>query len=195
MGREAEAAIRFSGQSGHGKILLETHELILRGDIRARIARAQIIGFAADGDNLVLTTTEGPLCATLGAKEAALWIKALAKPPPSLGAKLGISAQTPARVLGELSDATLINALKGAVAHESRLIIAELPDQTVFDAALAFIENLPAPTFWGITRKGKSAFPEAELRNQMRAAGYIDSKSCAVSDLHTATRYARKTTS
>ncbi len=195
MGREAEAQIEFAGQNGFGKILLEANELILRGEIRARIARKTITGFTTEGDDLVVVTAEGALRVNLGAKQAALWQQALAKPPPSLGTKLGISSLTPARVIGRVTDPALIAVLHGVTTTDSMLILAEVSDQTCFDNVLEVLQNLSAPTFWGVTAKGKSAFPEANLRSQMRAAGFIDSKSCAISDLHSATRFSRKTNS
>lgn len=193
MGREAIASISYLGQSGAGKLLLEPGEIVWRGDLRGRIARDQIMGFHADEADLVIQTTLGPLRATLGAKEAAFWIKALAKPLPSLSEKLGIKADTALWVMGALTDAALIAVVADHVrAAQPTLILAELPDQAAFDQALTLCQTHPDAAFWGITRKGKSAFPDAALRAQMRAAGYIDSKSCAVSDAFAATRYRRR---
>jgi hypothetical protein len=193
MGREAEAHISFAGNSGFGKILLESDRIVLRGVVRAQILRTQISGYGAAGDDLLLQTSQGPLRVNLGAAQVVLWLKALAKPLPSLAQKLGISATSPVCVIGPLSDAALIAAIAGATHMQSRLILAELPDQACFDRAFDHLQTQSNPVFWGVTRKGKSSFPEAALRAQMRAAGYIDNKSCAVSDLHTATRFGRKT--
>lgn len=194
MGREASCSITFGGQCGTAKLLLESSEIILRGDLRAKIARADIQGFAAAGDDLVIQTASGPLRATLGATEAALWVKALAKPVPTLVQKLGIKTDTALLVIGPLTDSGLIAALSGHdQAAKPGLLLAELPDQTAFDAALAQCQAHPDAAFWGVTRKAKSAFPDAALRARMRAAGYVDSKSCAVSDAFTATRYSRRT--
>ena len=193
MGREANGTIDFDGQSGAGNLLLESAGVILRGELRAKIARADFLGFAAEGEYLVIQTPRGPLRARLGAKEAALWVKALAKPLPNLAQKLGLRPGTEVLVIGPLTDAALIDALTNhPTAAQPTLILAELLDQTAFDAALALCRAHPRAAFWGFTRKGKSAFPDAVLRAQMRAADYIDSKSCAVSDAFTATRYSRR---
>lgn len=181
-----------AGQSGMGKIVLEATELVLRGAIKSRIARTELTGFAVQADDLVVQTPAGALRVTLGGAQAALWVTALQKPMPSLAAKLGITPQSPARVIGNLSDASLIDALQGCISTDSTLFIAELPDQAAFEAALAVIASQPHARFWGVKRKGAQAgFSDADLRTQMRAAGFNDSKSCGVSALHSATRYAR----
>jgi hypothetical protein len=193
MGKEAEAQIRFAGQSGYGKILLETTEIILRGELRAKVPRDQILGFSVEGDDLRLSTAQGQIEATMGQAKAQAWVKALAKPLPSLADKLGIGVDRPVKVIGSLHDPLLLQAIGGCQSDQAHLFLAELSCQSDLDAALQSLEQQPNPVFWGITVKGKaSPFPDAELRRQMRAAGYIDTKACAVSDRNTATRYGRK---
>lgn len=198
MGREAEAIISLAGptgpeKSGAGKILLEADALILRGAVKAQIARADIIGFAADDDDLVLQTRQGTIRAQLGTTQVALWLKALAKPPPSLADKLGIGAKSPAQVIGPLSEPALMAALEGYISTSAALLLAELGSTAAFEAALVYLRKYPEAVFWGVTVKGKSSpFSEANLRERMRAIGYIDSKSCSVSGSHSATRYMRR---
>lgn len=193
MGREATARITFGGQSAPGKILLESQELILRGTLRARIPRQDITGFAVEGDDLVLQTRQGPIRAGLGNRQAALWLKALAKPPPSLAAKLGISPETPARLLDGVTDPALRAALTGCTAPDGRLLIAEIADSATLDRALAALADPGLAAFWAVTVKGRTApLPEATLRSRLRAAGFIDTKTCAVSETRTATRFQRR---
>lgn len=191
MGREAEGAISFQGQAGAGKLLLESDALILRGAVRARIGRDQITGFDVVGDALRIATGLGEVRAELGAAKAALWCKALAKPVPGLAAKLGISADRPVHVIGVLTDPALAQAVAEhqAAAPDAALFLAEVPDEPALHAALAVIAPYINAAFWGATQKGKSGFTDADLRAGMRGAGYIDSKSCSVSDRLTATRY------
>lgn len=194
MGREAQGQIGFQGKAGPGKLLLESDALILRGAAPGRIARDEVTGFAVQGDDLVIQTRQGDVVAALGAKEAAAWVRALAKPVPGLAEKLGISAARPVCVLGPLTDDLLMAAVADLTmpANGTTLFLAELPDAAAFEAALAVLARHPDAAFWGVTVKGRSAFPEAQLRAQMRGLGYVDSKSCAVSDRMTATRYAQR---
>lgn len=197
MGREATGEISFGGQSRPGKLLLEAEEVIARGTLRLRLPRSALTGWQADEDGavLVLKSAQGALRARLGAHEVAAWLKALDRPVPGLAQKLGLAPDRPAWVIGPVTDAALAAALKGARADSpasAALALAELPDEAALDAALAALDGTRLP-FWAVAPKGRaSPLPDATLRARMRAAGWTDSKSCAVSDRMTATRYHRR---
>ena len=190
MGRQAQADCEFAGQSGQASIWLEATDLILRGELRVRIPRGAISSFVGIGETLHLTTDLGPLRAHLGQKTAQAWAVALAKPLPGLAAKLGISPKTPAIVVGAVHDGDLQTALAGNTADTARIIIAEIRTADDLVHALNAARANPLAQIWGVTVKGKSAITDQMLRVAMRNAGYIDSKSCAVSVTMTATRYA-----
>lgn len=194
MGREAQGVISFQGQAGAGKLLLESDAMILRGAVKARIGRDQITGLEVAGTALKITTVLGEVMAELGAKEAALWCKAFAKPVPGLADKLGLSADRPVHVIGVLTDPELVQAVAThqAPAQDAALFLAEVRDEPALRTALEVIAPYPKTAFWGATQKGKSSFTDADLRAAMRAAGYIDSKSCSVSARMTAARYGRR---
>lgn len=187
MGREAAGLIRHKGAEGMGRLSLEGAEIIWRGALRGRIARTDLAGFVARGDDLVLETPEGPLSATLGAREAEAWVRALARPLPSLAEKLGIGPGRPVEVLGNLSDPVLIEAIAGHVGGpDAPQALAEVEGPEALSRALAFAGRRP---LWVVTPKGRaSPFPEAALRAAFGAAGWVDHKVSAVSDSRTATR-------
>lgn len=191
MGRETEAEVRFRGEAGRAKLLLESDALILRGDLRARLARAELGPAAAVDGVLRIETPEGVLEADLG-PAAAAWARAVGTPPPGLAMKLGLRDDRRVLVIGALAGADLAAALapfRAASPAAAAMCLAELPDAAAFAAAWAKAEGLALP-FWGVTRKGRGAvFPEADLRTALRAAGWIDSKTCAVSADWTATRF------
>jgi hypothetical protein len=61
------------------------------------------------------------------------------------------------------------------------------------EAALAVARAAPALPLWCVYGKGKhGGIGDAAIRKYLRDHGYIDSKSCAVSDNLTATRYGAK---
>ena len=190
MGRQAQAYCEFAGQSGQASILLEATDLILRGELRARIPRGAISSFVAIGETLHLTTDLGPLRANLGQKTAQAWAAALAKPLPGLAAKLGISPKIPAIVAGAVRDGDLQAALAGNTADTARLIIAESRTADDLIPALNAARANRLAQIWGVTVKGKSAITDQMLRVARRNAGDSDSKSCTVSVTMTATRYA-----
>jgi hypothetical protein len=192
MGREAEATVQWRGQTGLSKVMLESTEIILRGGIRGRIARADLTGFTVDIDDLRIATSDGPLILRLGAKLAESWAAALAKSPPSLAQKLGVGPDAPVFVTGS-PDKNLAAALVGATTdspHDAALLMAVLSIAADLATALRMAQTHPALQIWCVYHKGPSAaVGDAQVRAAFRAAGLIDTKSCAVSDSLTATRY------
>jgi hypothetical protein len=195
MGREAVAVCRWQGDVAEAKILLESQEIILRGDVRARIARGSITGARVDGDDLVVTAAAGELVVELGSIQAAKWAAAILKAPPTLASKLGIDAARRAFVIGTVADATLADALDGAttdVPGEAAVLVAVVLSDAELAAAFAVAETLPTLAVWCVYGKGKAAKTgDGAVRAFMRSRGYVDSKSCAVSGALTATRYGR----
>jgi hypothetical protein len=192
MGREADGQARFRGQEGAVRALLETDALILRGALRARLSRAGLAGWRLDGDDLVLTASGEPLVLTLGAKEAAAWLRALDKPLPSLAQKLGVSAAAKAWVIGDALPEPLAEALLGARAEgpqEAAWIVAVLTEPAEIAAAVSAARQRALP-LWCVHGKGKGAVVgDAAVRAAFRGAGWMDIKSCAVSETFTATLY------
>lgn len=195
MGREIQCTIRWQGIAAEGKAILEGGELILRGEIRARIARGRIGQWAYEDGTLILRTNDGVLELDMPEKDGAAWMRALEKTPPSLAAKLGVSATARAFLIGQAEDEELAQALQGAQAarvEEAAILIAVLTD--VADIAKAALAATQAGRpVWCLYPKGKSADPsDKTVRGEMRALGFIDVKSCAVSDRLTATKYQRR---
>ena len=116
MGRSSETIAQWQGQTAEVRAVLESTEIILRGGIRDRVARAAITSISVDQGWLRLETDRGELVLELGEVEAARWLAALQKPVPTLAQKLGVSVGCPAFVLGEAKDAELVAALNGVLA-------------------------------------------------------------------------------
>jgi hypothetical protein len=196
MGREALAITDWQGQTVKVKALLESQEIILRSPIRARIPRSEISGVTVDGDRLRLVVDGEPLTLTLGATEADRWAIVLLKPPPSLAEKLGISVDKRAYLMGSLDDETLRSALTDAMTDalaDASVIVAVLAEQADLDAACTLAATVPHLALWCVYPKGRnSPVGDAVIRAHLRERGYVDSKSSAVSDRLTATRYARR---
>ncbi|CAN1552093.1 hypothetical protein MCELHM10_02217 [Paracoccaceae bacterium] len=192
MGREAEGHARWRGQDGAVKALLESDGIILRGDIRARLRRDDLMDWRVDGDDLCLRAGGEPLILTLGAKEAAAWVKALDKPLPSLAAKLGVSGSARGWVIGGPAPEEIAIALAGAEAtgpEGAAMIVAILTGPDDLGAALA-AGLATGLKVWCVHGKGKgAAVGDAVVRAAFRGADWMDVKACAVSDAFTATLY------
>lgn len=192
MGREAEGHAIWRGQSGAVKAYLESDGIILRGEVRGKLPRAGLMGWQIDGEDLCLQSDGEPLVLTLGAKEAAAWIKALEKPVPSLAAKLGVSASARVWRIGGPAPEEIAVALAGAEVpgpDGAAMIVAVLTGPGDLDQALA-AGQASGLRVWSVHGKGKgAAVGDAAVRGTFRAAGWMDIKTSAVSDGYTATLY------
>lgn len=192
MGREAEGHARFRGQEGAVRAFLESEGIILRGEMRVKVRRGALSEWRAEGDDLVLRADGEPMVLTLGAKEAAAWVKALDRPVPSLAAKLGVSASARAWVIGGPPPEELALAVAGADAggpEAAAVIVAVLTGPGDLEAALAAGQR-HGLRVWCVHGKGKgAAVPDAAVRDAFRAAGWRDIKASAMSGDFTATLY------
>lgn len=192
MGREAEGHAIWDGAAGAVKALLESDGIILRGEIRAKLRRDGLMNWRVDGEDLLLQSGGAPLVLTLGAKEAAAWVKALDKPVPSLASKLGVSAAAPVWVIGGPPPEEIAVAVSGAQRpgpEGAALIIAVLTGPGDLEAALA-AGQAQGLRVWCVHGKGKGAVvSDATVRTAFRAAGWMDIKTSAVSDAFSATLY------
>lgn len=187
MGREAEGHCRWNGQDGVVRAILEREALILRGEIRMRIPRQDLLRWQVDQDCLTLQTTQGPVDLALGAKEAAAWVKALDKPVPSLAERLGLD-QPCAVLVGELPAAIVLPAPPVA-RDQARLALAVLHAVPDLDQLVAMLGDCRVP-LWCVHQKGsRAAVADRQIRASLRAVGWMDTKVSAVDDLWTATRY------
>jgi hypothetical protein len=191
MGLEAQCACRWSGGTGMVKALLETEELILRGDVKRTIPLPAIADVAVEGDELRFRAAGEELALTLGAKPAQRWATKLTTPPPTLARKLGIGPEARARVIGPVDDPVLREALRDAEAvdaDDAALGIAVVADEAALRHALD-VHGAKGP-LWLVYAKGpRAGFGEGAVRSLMRTAGYIDTKVAAVSDTLSAMRY------
>lgn len=193
MGREAVAIAHWRGEVAEVKVLLESSEIILRGAIKARIARADVSDVAVSAGRLQLRADGEVLVLQLGESEAVKWRGVLLQPPPTLASKLGIGPEKAAYVIGETEDVELVAALNGArstSAAAAKVLLAILQREADLEAAIAIARKHATLFVWCVYAKGKNASPpDAVVRNFMRRNGYMDNRSCAVSATLTATRF------
>jgi hypothetical protein len=195
MGREARCSATWGSHAGKVTIHLDSAELTARGAFRARAPLASLRDVRADGDTVRFSSDGADVALVLG-REASRWAAALVKPPPSLAAKLGITAETRVLVEGTVDD----NALAAAVATGTRatrdadVIVARVDDAD----ALARIVRGRSPLLergvplWVVYTKGKAApLGETAIRALLREHGLMDLKVASVSPALTALKFAR----
>ena len=196
MGRSSETIAHWQGQTAEVLALLEATEIVLRGGIKARVLRAAITSMSVDQGWLRLNTDRGPLVLELGEGETLRWLAALQKPVLSLAEKLGLSSACVAFVAGDVADAALAAALHGRVTQDlgrAGVLVVVLAGVSDLGAAYDLATSAPELAVWCVYGKGRAAaVTDAMVRAYFRERGYVDSKSCAVSGVLTATRYGRR---
>jgi hypothetical protein len=195
MGREAVCTCDWAGTVAEVKALLETGELILRGDIRRRAPFSKIEDVRVRSDSLCFKAGGEAVELVLGAEMAAKWAATITSPPPSLARKLGITDRMVVLVIGRSDD----EYLKAALAEAGRvsckdgdLIVAcvDTPEslQSVLQEARAALgEGVP---IWIVYAKGPGhALNETAIRALLRGIGLMDTKVASVSSALTALRF------
>lgn len=198
MGREASCTARVGTETEEVTALLESTTVVLRGAIKRKWEIASLQELRVDGEELRFEAGDEAVALALGEKEAARWLKKLQTPPPTLAAKLGVSADNPALLIGPTVgplDPALAEALAGGITtnmREARMLVAVLSNPSELPRMADFHADMICNTVWVVHPKGPGASPsDAEVRTAMRGWGYVDNKTSAVSDALTATRYVR----
>jgi hypothetical protein len=121
MGLEAGCRVRFGDQASEGRALLETAELIFRGDFRLVIPFREIDALEAADGELRLRFRGAEAVFELGAK-AAKWAARI-RNPRSLIDKLDVKSGASVAVLG-VKDASFLSELRSRTADiaEGRLV-------------------------------------------------------------------------
>jgi hypothetical protein len=193
MGREATCECTVAGITAKVRALLETEEIILRGDIRMRAPLRALQNIRVESDSLHFNLDKDSVQLRLGAVAAKSWAKKIKTPPPTLADKLGITGRT-VRTIGPVEKA-VYSALESAAlvrAEDPDLIIAciDTPESiaaTLREAKKQLAHSIP---IWLVYRKGPGhPINEAIIRTTLRAHGLMDTKVASVSDRLTALRF------
>jgi hypothetical protein len=195
MGREAVCTCDWAGTVAEVKALLETNELILRGDIRKRVPFSEIKEVRVQSDCLRFIVGGERVELSLGSSVSAKWAAAITGPPPSLSRKLGITNGTVVRTIGNMQDENLKSALAEAARLSARgadLNVACVDTPESLKAALkqARKQLLDSVPIWMVYAKGPGhALNETAIRSLLRDNGLMDTKVASVSSELTALRF------
>ena len=122
MGNEATCTLRYDGKSFSGKALLETSEIIFRGDIRLKIPFSTISALQSQDGELHVRTKDGLAIFELG-PQAAKWREKIVN-PKSLLEKLGVKPGQSVSLMGTFA-ADFLASLKKHRAVVSRNKLAK----------------------------------------------------------------------
>lgn len=194
MGNELKCRARFGKQQCEGKALLETSEIIFRGDFRLKIPFATIQSIKVTQGNLELRTADGLAVFELG-PAAEKWREKIAHPKSRIE-KLGIrdGAKVALIGFGKLDE----NFLRELDERTKAVSYDEVQPDTewIFSKAetlkeLAQLGKIAkamrgATALWIVYPKGQLKITESSVLDAGRAAGLKDIKVVGFSATHTA---------
>jgi hypothetical protein len=199
MGREAHCLCRWGSRTAKVTALLESSELILRGELRERVPLTSIRQVTASGDALEFTAAGERIALVLGAAAARRWAQAIAVPPPDLAQKLGLTAATRVHIIGTIDDPELATALtrtslSADTPERADLVVIRTDDSAQLAAAVAAVlAGAAVPPVWIVYVKGRAApLGERTVRDLLRDRGFIDTKVASVSGRLTALRFTKR---
>src|SRR6267142_593764 len=166
MGNELNCSVRFGKQQSEGKALLETSEILFRGEFRLKIPFSTITSAKAVDGELRLQTADGLAIFRLGVP-AEKWCDKILHPKSRIE-KLGVKPGAKVALLGEF-EAEFLREV-GSLTKSSKSMQG--------GAAL-----------WIIYPKGQKHITENDVLAAGRKAGLKDVKVVGFSPTHTALKF------
>jgi hypothetical protein len=197
MGREIRCRAKSGGKWREGRALLETNELLFRGDQRLKIPIREITSAIARDGQLHLKWPGNSAVFELGS-QAEKWAHAILH-PKSTADKLGIKPGLTISALHLSGDATMRDASQAAAAFSES---TPLPDSDMILLGAGAMSDLngirklmpslaAAGAIWVVYPKSRTDITELQVLQAGRAAGLLDVKVVSYSTTHTALKFVR----
>jgi hypothetical protein len=196
MGQEARCRARVGERVVEVKALLESEELILRGEHRARLPFSGLDGVEAADGRLTLHRDGEAIVLELGAS-AERWAAKIRNPPTLLD-KLGVKAGQRIATVG-LTDLDLLAKLRATATVTEYRPAADADLDLVFVqvdrlddlGALAVLREAIAQdgAVWVLHPKGRPDLKDTDVMAAGKAAGLVDNKVARVSERLSALRF------
>jgi hypothetical protein len=194
LGQEVTCTVRHQGKPAKGKALLETSELILRGDLRLKIPFSAITSLRAVDGELHVKTKHGVTVFELGEK-AEKWREKIASPKSlieKLGPKAGdlvvIFENFEAEFLRDLKTVGTVREEKVSAATQWIFLAAEERENLKKVAGIAKAMR-GAAGLWIVYAKGKKELTENDVRGAGLKAGLVDVKVTRFSETKTGLKF------
>ena len=197
MGDEILCTVRSGSRTVSGKALLETSEIILRGDLRLKIPFTDLKSVVARDGELHLQWRDGSAVLELGGR-AEQWAHKILY-PRSTAEKLGIK---PGLVISAIAmgDDKFVEDLRAQSKSFSDSKALKNSDLIFFGAGKAeelsrvpkLLPSLASMgALWIVYPKGRKEITELQVLNAGRAAGLVDVKVVSFSATRTALKFVR----
>jgi hypothetical protein len=195
MGNELKCTVRFGKETSEGKALLETSEVLFRGEFRLKIPFASIKSAKAMDGELHLQTVNGLAVFEIG-PAAEKWRDKILHPKTRIE-KIGLKPSSKISLIGNF-DPDFLSELKPLGAAVTKDKVAADSDTVFFAAdslkALWSIAKIAkslrgATALWIVYPKGQKTITENDVIAAGRKAGLKDVKVVGFSATHTALKF------
>ena len=192
MGQELTCVVRYGRKKSEAKVLLETREILIRGDVRMKLPFSGMKSITARDGVLKITTDDGVFSFELG-PQAVKWLEKIRNPKPVID-KLGVKPGLAVALIGVDDPAferqvreRAAAVTKGRVPKGSHLVFmgatreADLRKLTTAERSIARNGGV-----WVVWPKGRKELTESHVRAAAKRAGLTDVKVVAFSPTHSA---------
>ena len=195
MGDEARCTASFGGEVSEGKALLETDELLFRGDFRVRIPFREVRAVSTEDGRLSVTFGDGTAVFELGPR-AERWAEKI-RNPKSLLDKIGVKPGARVALVG-VDDQGFRELLGERTAHlrdgepdaETDLVFVRAETVEELERLQGLERSLARNgAVWVVSPKGRRDIREADVLAAGKEAGLVDTKVVRFSDTHTAHKF------
>jgi hypothetical protein len=195
MGNEANCKVQVGKRRSEGKALLETGEILFRGEFRLKIPFSTIKSAKAVDGELRLQTAEGLAVFHLGAT-AEKWCDKILHPKSRIE-KLGVKSNARVSLLGDF-DADFLDDLgkltefvsRGKVTADSHWIFFAADSKEDLGDLTKISKSMKgAAALWIVYPKGQKDITENDVLAAGRKAGLKDVKVVGFSPTHTALKF------
>ncbi len=196
MGAELTTKVKIGSKFFKAKVLLETSEIIIRGEVRMKIPFGAMRSLLVKNGELVFFFDGKSIQILLGEK-ATKWLDKI-KNPKSVIDKLGVKSDSKVSVIN-IADQKFLSELKkktkdiliGKAVSESDFIFYEAnrPKEVEKLSSLKKFLKLNGG-IWVVSLKGKSAtMKDVEVMAIGKKCGLVDTKVVGFSETHTALKF------
>ena len=203
MGYETKCRVRVvdngATREADATVLLETDELIVRGDARARLRRADIRRITRRAGAVTVTSPRATITLSLGEPAAERWAKKLGEGPKPLIDKLDVKPQAAVLLIGQhdeglcaqLAERTS-DVSESPRAKNRDVVFVDVrgaADMDRIDRANSAIADHGA--IWVVHPKGPNGVADTAIYARAKALGLTYTKVARVSDTLTAEKLVR----
>jgi len=194
MGNEVFCRVRLGGQESEGRALLETSEVLFRGDFRLKIPFSTVESAKAVDGELRLQTAQGTAILQLGS-QAGRWLEKILHPKSRIeklgvksGAKVSLLGKFDAEFLREILALTKSVSKGKAPAHSEHIFFAANSKSDVSNLS-KIAKSVSGAALWIVYPKGQKRITENDVLFAGRKSGLKDVKVVAFSPTHTALKF------